>query len=230
MSSEQRVHARIHVQTKIDVQGVDGKRVEAELRDLSEGGARFEVAAELGEVGNTITLFLPSLTGTDITVSAEIIRTSPVGSGDKHVYAVRFDDVEEQKRDQLLELIEVLLQTSGGGRRVHPRVARRIEVRFGQLADLRAILEDISAGGLLMTVNEPLVLYEEVDITVPDLGGGELIILHARVVNQRAENRGGAGQVYRVGLEFTAMRPETHRVIDALLQSVLEAMEPPEGT
>jgi hypothetical protein len=81
-----------------------------------------------------------------------------------------------------------------------------------------------------MTVNEPLVLYEEVDITVPDLGGGELIILHARVVNQRAENRGGAGQVYRVGLEFTAMRSETHRVIDALLQSVVEAMEPPEGT
>jgi c-di-GMP-binding flagellar brake protein YcgR len=228
VSSEQRVHARIHVQTKIDVQGVDGKRVEAELRDLSKGGARFEVASELGEVGNTITLFLPSLTGTDITVSAEVIRTSP--SGDKHVYAVRFDDVEEEKRGQLLELIEVLLQTSGGGRRAHPRVARRIEVRFGQLADLRAILEDISAGGLLMTVNEPLVLYEEVDITVPDLGGGELIILHARVVNQRAENRAAAGQVYRVGLEFTTMRPETHRVIDALLQSVLEAMEPPEGT
>jgi c-di-GMP-binding flagellar brake protein YcgR len=230
VSSEQRVHARIHVQTKIDVQGVDGKRVDAELRDLSKGGARFEAIAHLGEVGNTITLFLPSLTGTDITVSAEVIRTT-AATGDKQIYAVRFDDVEEQKRDQLLELIEVLLQTSGGGRRAHPRVARRIEVRFGQLADLRAILEDISAGGLLMTVNEPLVLYEEVDITVPDLGGGELIILHARVVNQRAENRGSAGQVYRVGLEFTAMRPETHRVIDALLQSVLEAMEPPpEGT
>jgi len=228
VSSEQRVHARIHVQTKIDVQGVDGKRVEAELRDLSKGGARFEVASKVGNVGETIQLFLPSLTGSDITVSAQVIRlgTAP---NDKHVYAVRFDDVEEQKRDQLLELIEVLLQTSGGGRRAHPRVARRIEVRFGQLDDLRAILEDISAGGLLMTVNEPLVLYEELDITVPDLGGGELIILHGRVVNQRAESRTG-GQVFRVGLEFTQMRPETHRVISALLASVLEAMEPVAAT
>ena len=74
-------------------------------------------------------------------------------------------------------------------RRAHPRVARRIEIRFGQLDDLRAILEDISSGGLLMTVAEPLVLYEEIDVTVPDLGGGELLILHARVVNQRAVSR-----------------------------------------
>jgi c-di-GMP-binding flagellar brake protein YcgR len=228
VSSEQRVHARIHVQTKIDVQGLDGKRVEAELRDLSKGGARFEVAATLGHVGQSIQLYLPSLSGADINVSAQIIRTGQSPSG-LHVYAVRFDDVEEEKRDQLLELIELLLQTSGGGRRAHPRVARRIEVRFGQLDDLRAILEDISAGGLLMTVNEPLVLYEEVDITVPDLGGGELIILHARVVNQRSEVR-GEGQVFRVGLEFTSLRPETHRVIEALLQSVLEAIEEPTGS
>jgi c-di-GMP-binding flagellar brake protein YcgR len=227
VSSDQRVHARIHVQTKIDVVGTDQKRVEAELRDLSKGGARFEIAASLGAVGERIQLYLPSLTGTDITVSAEIIRRSDAGEG-KQVYAVRFDDVEEEKREQLLELIEVLLTTSGGGRRAHPRVARRIEVRFGQLDDLRAILEDISAGGLLMTVNEPLSLYEELDITVPDLGGGELIILHARVVNQRAEDR-PSGHVYRVGLEFTSLRPETHRVITALLQSVLEAMEEPGG-
>jgi c-di-GMP-binding flagellar brake protein YcgR len=225
VSSDQRVHARIHVQTKIDVVGMDGRRLEAELRDLSKGGARFEVAAVLGDVGQAIQLFLPSLTGTDITVSAEIIRRTEADGG-KQMYAVRFDDVEEEKRDQLLELIEVLLTTSGGGRRMHPRVARRIEVRFGQLDDLRAILEDISAGGLLMTVNEPLVLYEEIDITVPDLGGGELIILHARIVNQRAENR-GPNQVYRVGMEFTNLRPETHRVITALLQSVLEAMDEP---
>jgi len=78
-------------------------------------------------------------------------------------------------------------------------------------------------------VNEPLVLYEEVDITVPDLGGGELIILHARVVNQLAENRGGAGQVYRVGLEFTSLRPETQKVIQALLAAIVEQQEPPAG-
>jgi c-di-GMP-binding flagellar brake protein YcgR len=224
VSSDQRVHARIHVSTKIDVVSTSGTKVEAELRDLSKGGARFDAPAPLGQVGETIELYLPSLTGSEITVSAQIIRQQMTPGG-QHTFAVRFDQVEEEKREQLVELIEVLLQASGGGRRGHARAARRIEIRFGQLEDLRVILEDITAGGLLMTVNEPLVLYEEVDLTVPDLSGAELIILHARVVNQRGIPREG-GQVYRVGLEFIGLRPETKRVLGALLESVREAIGP----
>ena len=41
---ENRVHARIHVSTTITVASPDGN-VEATLRDLSKGGARFVVAA-----------------------------------------------------------------------------------------------------------------------------------------------------------------------------------------
>jgi c-di-GMP-binding flagellar brake protein YcgR len=227
VSSDQRVHARIHVSTKIDVVTTAGERVEAELKDLSKGGARFELDRVAGQVGESLELFLPSLRGGEIAVHAQVIRHM-TGAPGKHTFAVRFDDVEEEKRDQLLELIEVLLSASGGGRRAHPRVARRIEIRFGQLEDLRAILEDISAGGLLMTVNEPLVLYEEVDITVPDFSGGELLILHARVVNQRGIDQAGS-RVYRVGLEFASLRGETRKVLEALLKAAVEAAAgPPE--
>ncbi len=219
---EQRVHARIHVSTKIEVSTPAGKMVEAELKDLSKGGARFEVAASVGAVGETLELFLPSLDGAEIAVMAQVIRHT-LGPGQAHTFAVRFDLVEPAMQQALLDLIEVLLSTSGGGRRAHPRVARRIEIRFGQLDDLRAILEDISTGGLLMTVAEPLVLYEEIDITVPDLGGGELLILHARIVNQRPLVKDDL-TVYRVGLEFTSMRPEAHRLLKELLLSVVEAM------
>jgi c-di-GMP-binding flagellar brake protein YcgR len=216
---EQRVHARIHVSTKIEVATPNGI-VEAELRDLSKGGARFHVAQPVGDPGETIELFLPSLSGVEIVVMSEIIRHQPANEGG-HTVAVRFDVVEPAMREQLLELIDVLLSTTGGGRRAHARVARRIEIHFGQLDDLRAILEDISSGGLLMTVTEPLVLYEEVDVTVPDMGGGELLILHARVVNQRAITKDGA-QGYRVGLEFGSMRPEAQRLLGELLRSVAE--------
>jgi c-di-GMP-binding flagellar brake protein YcgR len=219
---EQRVHARIHVSTKIEVATSQGI-VEAELRDLSKGGARFQVAQAVGEVGETVELFLPSLSGIEIAVMSQIIRVLPSKDGGLQV-AVRFDVVEPAMREQLLELIDVLLSTTGGGRRAHARVARRIEIHFGQLDDLQAILEDISSGGLLMTVSEPLVLYEEVDVTVPDMGGGELLILHARVVNQRAISRDEGGQAYRVGLEFGAMRPEALRLLKELLKSVAEKM------
>ena len=228
MSADQRIHARIHVSTEIEVTTPAGV-VTAELRDLSKGGARFHVDVDnLAKVGESVELFLPSLSGTEIAVMAELIRIIPERQG--FDYAVRFDIVEPAMRQALLDLLEVLLSTSGGGRRTHARIARRIEIRFGPVEELRAILEDISGGGLMMTVGEPLVLYEEVDVTVPDLAGVELLILHARVVNQRSQIRDGHTS-YQVGLEFGSMRPEAKRLLDELLRSVSEELpEPATGT
>src|SRR6476661_2586134 len=89
---ENRVHARIHVSTTITVASPDGN-IEATLRDLSKGGARFAAPRPLGGVGETIELFLPSLTGEDITVMAEIIRSTE-GPDGQHTVAVRFDAVD----------------------------------------------------------------------------------------------------------------------------------------
>src|SRR5437879_4277889 len=95
---EQRVHARIHVSTKIEVATPQGI-VEAELRDLSKGGARFQVAQAVGAIGETVELFLPSLSGVEIVVMSEIIRSQPKDGG--HSVAVRFDVVEPAMREQL---------------------------------------------------------------------------------------------------------------------------------
>jgi c-di-GMP-binding flagellar brake protein YcgR len=217
---ENRVHARIHVSTNIEVATPDGN-VEAQLRDLSKGGARFVTKNAVGRVGETIELFLPSLMGEDIAVMAEIIRSQEGPDG--HTVAVRFDAVDPQMRQPLQELIEVLLTATGGGQRSAPRVSRRMDIRYGQLGELRAILEDISRGGLAMTVGEPLVLYEELDVTVPDTAGDQLLILRARVVHQRAVDHDGA-TVYRVGLEFANLRTETRRCLSELLKSVLETI------
>ena len=219
---ELRVHARIHVSTTIEVATPQGN-VDATLRDLSKGGARFLVPRPVGLVGETIELFLPSLGGDDIAVMAEIIRSQEGTEG--HTVAVRFEAVDPLMRQPLNDLIEVLLTATGGGTRKEPRVARRMDIRYGQLGELRAILEDISRGGLAMTVAEPLVLYEELEITVPDTGGDQLLILRAKVVHQRAVDVGGE-TVYRVGLEFGQLRTETRRCLDDLLKTVLEALHP----
>lgn len=217
---EHRVHARIHVSTNIEVATPDGN-VEAQLRDLSKGGARFVSRAPVGQVGDTIELFLPSLMGDDIAVMAQIIRVQEGADG--YTVAVRFDAVDPQMRLPLQELIEVLLTATGGGTRAAPRVARRMDIRYGQLGELRAILEDISRGGLAMTVAEPLVLYEDLEVTVPDTAGDQLLILRARVVHQRAVEHDGE-TVYRVGLEFSGLRTETRRCLSELLKSVMESL------
>jgi c-di-GMP-binding flagellar brake protein YcgR len=219
---ELRVHARIHVSTTIEVASPQGN-VEATLRDLSKGGARFLAPRPVGLVGETIELFLPSLGGDDIAVMAEIIRSQEGKDG--HTVAVRFDAVDPPMRQPLNDLIEVLLTATGGGTRKEPRVARRMDIRFGQLGELRAILEDISRGGLAMTVAEPLALYEDLEITVPDTGGDQLLILRAKVVHQRAVDV-GSETVYRVGLEFGQLRTETRRCVDDLLKTVVETLHP----
>jgi hypothetical protein len=225
---DQRIHARIHVSTEVDVSTPNGVH-KAELKDVSKGGARFDIPTEAGQVaavGDTIELFLPALDGGEIVVMGQVVR---VVAGPKALsYALRFDVVEPAMRQQLLDLIEVLLSsTSRGDTDNAPRLQRRIEIRFGQLAELRAILDDIAAGQLMMTVAEPLVLYEEVSVAVPDLAGDELLTLHARVVSQRAQSRAplaGSRQTWRVGLEFARMRPETARCLDALIATVLEEL------
>jgi c-di-GMP-binding flagellar brake protein YcgR len=218
--AEQRIHARIHVSTKIDVATPDGM-LESELRDLSKGGARLLAPAAVGAVGETIELFLPSLDGAEIAVMAQIIRAEPADGG--YMVAVRFDAVEPSMQQGLSDLIELLLSTSSVARRGQPRTARRIEIRFNQLVELRGILQDIENGGLLMTIPQPLSLFEDIDITVPDLGGAELLILRARVSHQRRTSRDET-TVYEVGLEFAGMRPEARRCVSELLRVVTESL------
>jgi c-di-GMP-binding flagellar brake protein YcgR len=225
---ENRVHARIHVSTTITVASPGGN-IEATLRDVSKGGARFVTPMPVGRVGETIELFLPSLMGEDITVMAEVIRSTEGPDG--HTVAVRFDAVDPAMRQPLNDLIEVLLTATGGGQRSSPRISRRMDIRFGQLGELRAILEDISRGGLAMTVAAPLVLYEDLEVTVPDTIGEQLLIVRARVVHQRAIEVDGE-TVYRVGLEFSNLRTETRRCLNDLLKTVVESLDgvtdPPE--
>jgi c-di-GMP-binding flagellar brake protein YcgR len=225
---ENRVHARIHVSTTITVASPGGN-IEATLRDVSKGGARFVTPMPVGRVGETIELFLPSLMGEDITVMAEVIRSTEGPDG--HTVAVRFDAVDPAMRQPLNDLIEVLLTATGGGQRTSPRVSKRMDIRFGQLGELRAILEDISRGGLAMTVAAPLVLYEDLEVTVPDTIGEQLLIVRARVVHQRAIEVDGE-TVYRVGLEFSNLRTETRRCLNDLLKTVVESLDgvtdPPE--
>jgi len=221
-AEENRVHARIHVSTKIEVNGPDGM-VEAELKDLSKGGARFFCGSSVGGLGETVELFLPALDGGDIAVMAQIIRNELVDAG--RMVAVRFDAVEPAMARALSDLIELLLSSTGGGERKHTRVSRRIEIRFGQLGELCGILQDISQGGLLMTIGEPLSLYEDVDIIVPDLGGRELLTLRAHVSHQRKVPK-GESFAYQVGLELSDMRPEAVACVEALLSAVMQTIDP----
>ena len=70
-----------------------------------------------------------------------------------------------------VDLIELLLSSTGGGPRSIGRRRAASRSASDRSSELRGILEDISSGGLLMTIAEPLSLYEDVDVIVPDSAG-----------------------------------------------------------
>ena len=223
MSAELRVHARIHVNAKIQVHTAEVS-TEAHLKDLSFGGARFATQTLIGHLGQAVRIELPAAAGKRIEIIGEIVRIEPEPDGTQ-MMGVRFADASPEMREQLNQLIELLLTKRGSPERAHPRVARRMDIRYGELSELKAILHDISLGGLAMTVVDPLVFQEHIDVTVPDTGGDQLLVLRAKVVHQRAVPTDVGTTAYRVGLEFAPMRPETRRCLVELLQFVMESTE-----
>jgi c-di-GMP-binding flagellar brake protein YcgR len=220
-AEELRVHSRVQVLTEIDV-AWGGRRVKAELRDISKGGARFVCGSFSGGVGSVIELFLASLTGAEIGIAAEVVRVSRGADG--LAVAVRFSAVAAQMRAALLELIEVLLSTSDNKRAsTAPRDARplrRLEVQCPDATDLRAVLRDIANGGLSMACEEALVLQEPIEVAIPDLKGAPLLILRALVVEQQSAVEDDGVPYYDVFLEFRDMGAEARGCLDAIQQAL----------
>lgn len=215
---ERRVHARIHVKTDVEVSDASGMHA-VELRDISHGGAQFFTPSRPGKAGDSMELFIPGPDGEDIGVVAEIVRVMAVDDG--YLVAVRFALVEPNKRDALNELLGLLLDSTGGGAREHPRVARRISVRCETNHELLSMVENISEGGMSMNLTEALVLDEVVLVVLPDSEGEDLLTLSARVANQRAVP-GTDPPEYLVGLDFDDMTPERSALLDALLVFILK--------
>jgi c-di-GMP-binding flagellar brake protein YcgR len=234
-TDERRVHSRMQVQSRLSVL-TDRGPVEGALKDLSLGGALFVVPRPVGAPGSTIDIEVPDLSGNDIAITAEIIRSEPTKDpiakslggqrADARILAVRFSAAEPTMRQRLQDLIEVLTYTKGAEPGVAggpSRTLRRMDVQASSTEELISILEEVALGGLAMTVDDPLVFYEQLEVTMPDLGGSLLLTLRAKVVYQRAVSQGGVSS-YRVGLEFANMRLEARRCLEAIIYTARESL------
>ena len=220
MSAEQRVHTRVQVLTEIEISW-GGRRVKAELRDISKGGARVLCPTFSGAVGSVVELFVASLTGSEIAIAAEVVRLIPGDDGT--AVALRFSAVAREMRPALLELIDVLVTTSQAEPSPRDeRPSRRMEVRCAEPGDLRAVLRDIAAGGLAMSCEEALVLYEPIEVSVPDFKGNPLLVLRAQVVEQQPVADEEGAPYYDVFVEFGDMRPEARGCLESLMQDLAD--------
>ncbi|HLG18490.1 MAG TPA: PilZ domain-containing protein [Bdellovibrionota bacterium] len=216
--NERRIHTRLQLSEEVRASTPKGF-LTGYLRDVSKGGAGVVFEESVGDVGETIEIFLPFPGGVEIAVMAEIVRIQETQGGLLH--GLCFSLVEPSMQEKLLTLVETLLAGSGGKRREHPRVSKRIPIRYGNQAEFQAGLQTISMGGLSMMIDTPVVLFQEVEVSIPDVSGRELLILPARVIYQHNLEKSGKKQ-YEVGLQFRELTGPQKACLAELLRYVMD--------
>jgi len=213
---DRRTDTRIEAHTKLDIVDRSGPR-QIELRDLSQGGACLFVAGSHPLAGDDIEVLIPT-DGEAVAVQATVVRTTILEDG--WLVGVRFRERDASSLAAVDHMIGVLLVGTGGGRRSHPRIAHRLEVRCESHDDLVAILENISMGGLAMNVSAAVEVGEQLLVVLPGEDGEDLLTLPCRVANQR-EVVGTDPPQYMLGLSFEELSAQRRAMLDAMLIDIL---------
>ena len=217
--SEKRTQLRIAVSAAVQIVWPGaGQAEEANLQDISWGGAAIRVSEVRGVEGDVVSITLPTTQKGEITLDATIERTWQID--DAHGVAVRFASLDPRDEEKLESLLESLVQNGDdSGKRSHARLTQRLDLEFDDADDLQATLEDVSAGGLGITVPQPLAIGQSFQTVIGTVDGANELKLRARVVHQEPVQVGNM-DVYHVGLEFE--HPTEH--VDVCVQQFLSQL------
>tara|TARA_R110002072_G_scaffold69143_4_gene167765 strand:+ start:14264 stop:15241 length:978 start_codon:yes stop_codon:yes gene_type:complete len=219
--AEKRKQLRIHVSAAIKVLWPGHTDpVAAKLENISWGGAAIQVERLDNEHGDTVQIMVPSSQGSAIAIEAKILRTWALPDGKGYGVATRFSSLSTHDEMELEKLLKLLSESAdGSGKRNHARLTQRLDIEFDELQELQATLDDISAGGMGITVPEPLQIGQSLQTVISALDGTTSLKLRARVVRQE-QIKLGRIEVYRVGLRFEHQPGDLQERINDLLRKM----------
>ncbi|MDH3692625.1 MAG: PilZ domain-containing protein [Gammaproteobacteria bacterium] len=212
---ELEIQAKV-LRSDVDSHSSNPLTTSALLTELSVNGALIAVQSAVGKVGDMLELLIPNMQPEGLALQAEIIRLSP-GEKDTLV-TVKFSLTDAGQHEALAQACVALLEKGDGGRRAHARVAHHMEVWYGDQSELRAILQNVSQGGMLMvTVEDPPKLHQSVQVVIPTPPADELKLM-ARVVHEETHS----DQTW-VGLQFEELGTEARDRITTLLYLLIDS-------
>ncbi|CAA0121548.1 Flagellar brake protein YcgR [Halioglobus japonicus] len=218
---EKRRQLRIHVSAAIKVLWPeDSEPVAAKLENISWGGAAIHVEQLKTDNGDTLQIMVPVSQGSAISIEAKILRTWDLPDGKGYGLATRFSSLSTRDELELEKLLKLLAESADAdGQRNHARLTQRLDIEFDGVQELQATLDDISAGGMGITVPEPLQIGQSLQTVISALDGSTSLKLRARVVRQDAIQLGTV-EVYRAGLKFEHNAEDLQERIDELLRKM----------
>lgn len=219
---EKRKQMRINITAPIQlIWPGDDTPTDARLQNISWGGAAVGVDKIKMDRGDTLQILLPGTKGSQINIEARILRTWKLSEEDGEGFAVRFSSLAASDESELEEVLKVLAESADcGGLRQHARLTQRLDLQFDG-DELHATLEDISAGGLGITVLEPLQIGQSLQAVVSAFDENYSLKLRARVVRQEPVQMGRT-QLYHAGLKFEHPPEELTRLTRNLVDEMLK--------
>lgn len=217
--AEKRNQLRISVKAPIKVLWPgDSDPVNAKLENISWGGAAIHIDHTKTEAGDSLRIILPGTKGDSISIEAKVLRTwdLPEGKG----MATRFSSLSTRDETELENVLEFLAQSADSdGQRKYARLTQRLDIQFDGDQELHATLDDISTGGLGITVPDPLQIGQSLQAVISALDESCSLKLRARVVRQVPIAIGRA-EFYQVGLKFEHPSEELNQLTNELIRKM----------
>ncbi len=207
---EHRRHTRVETSVPYRCVG-EHLSFSGKVKDLSLSGAFLTTSEDRVAVGDTIELILPDEHGEDaLHVPATVVREAPTG------YGVRFRAPSKELLEKIGFLLEHTLSASGLGKRHHPRVHRRVQVRLSG-KHTTGLLADLSVGGigLELAPGEAVEGNGTFIVQLP-VHDDEVLNLPVRTRWVRRTPDGG----FHVGAEFVDMKQDQRLAVQRYLRSL----------
>lgn len=220
--TEKRQQIRINISAPLHVVPSNSTiPLKAKLENISWGGAALAVDQPIGEIGDYIQVILPSFRGRRVMVQGEVVRISEDPDG--QTFVVRFVQLRTADETILRQLLEFLARSGDdNGQRENARLARRIDIHYDDANELRATLEDMSTGGMGLTLPEPMDVGQSLLVAISTTGEESELLLRARVVRQQ-EVFFSELQMYRIGLEFEHPTNDVKKHVSELIRMIATA-------
>jgi c-di-GMP-binding flagellar brake protein YcgR len=218
---EKRTQPRVSTNLPVKVMWEgDAAPVNARLENISWGGASIHVEQVKLDDGDTVQIMLPDTSGGSISIEAKVLRTWELPDGKAHGVAARFSRLSTRDEAELENILEHLVQSGDGdGQRQHGRLTPQLNLQFDGMHEFEATLNDISAGGLGVTVPDPLQIGQSLQAVISTLDGSFSLKLRARVVRQDSRKFGNV-EFYNAGLKFEHPSEELYELTRDLVRSM----------
>ncbi len=207
--AENRTQFRLNISTPMKVAWPGESRpADAQLENISWGGVAFHVPACPAEPGESVRLMVQRPQGGAIAIQAKVLRLYPFDGGVK--VSARFSSLSTRDEEKLMAILEQLAAGTDDGKRNFARLTQRLELQFDAVQELESTLHDISAGGIGITVPDPLKVGQSLQTVISTTDEKCSLKLRARVVRQEPLKMPHS-VLYRVGLKFEHPSAELER-------------------